>query len=256
MRAWSAWVLLALLSGPASAEDDAKAKAKARIAAGTRLYNIQQYDQAAAEYEQAYLLDPEPEYLYAIAQAQRLGGDCVKALRSYNAYLRTNPADDSKARANIARCEQDLKDHPPAPDSLTIVPGPVVLPPSAPLPPPPPQAPPRMVSRPWTRDWIGHALVGGGVAIAATGAVLYLDGRSAIADHNAAATYDQFSAMHAAVDAARTRQLIGVTALAAGGGVILGGVLHYVFHTRPFAERTVSATLTPGGASIVVGGAF
>ena len=52
---------------------------------------------------------------FVVGQSQRLGGDCVKALRSYDAYLRTNPApaEQVKTKKNIERCEQDLKDRPP-----------------------------------------------------------------------------------------------------------------------------------------------
>src|SRR5687767_4134452 len=106
----SSLVFVLGLSASAHAEPSkaAKAKAKAHVEAGTRYYNVQQYEKAAEEYQKAYLLDPRPGYLYASAQSQRLGGDCATALRSYDAYLRTNPAEAEqvKAKANIERCEQ------------------------------------------------------------------------------------------------------------------------------------------------------
>src|SRR5512135_754586 len=104
-------VLLAVVSGSARADGDAQAQAKAHADEGTRWFNVQEYAKAAAEYEQAYLIDARPAYLYAKAQAERLGGDCEKAIRSYNSYLRTNPTDPSLAQANIDRCEQYIKDH-------------------------------------------------------------------------------------------------------------------------------------------------
>ncbi len=252
MRGWLALLLVAVLSRFASADDDAKAKAKEHADAAGKLYAVQQYDQAAEEWRQAYLLDPDPNYLYATAQAQRLGGDCVKALLSYRAYLRTNPADESKATANIERCEQYLKEHPQL-DPVLAPPPPVALPPPT-TEPARPQT--QMVSSPWTSDWIGHVLVGSGVAVAAAGTVFFVTGRSAIKDANTAATYDEFAAAHDNVDSARTKQTIGVSAMAVGGGLVLGGVLHYVFHTRPHAEPVVSATATPGAASVTLVGSF
>ena len=91
---------------------EAKAQAKALQKEATKLYNVQQYEKAADLYQQAYLLDPNPAYLYASAQSQRLGGNCTKALQSYQAYIRANPPESerAKAQANIDRCEQELRD--------------------------------------------------------------------------------------------------------------------------------------------------
>ncbi len=264
MRPCHVYLLAAVLSGSAHADPpkdaspaSAKAEAKAHAATGTQLFNVQAYDKAAEEYQQAYMLDADPNYLYAAAQAQRLGGDCDKALLSYKAYLRTKP-NDEKALKNIERCEQDLKDHPrPAPaepaPNVQLAPQAVVVAPTT-----IPQAAPAIhetITRPWSGDWIGHALVGGGVAVAATGVVLYLQGRSTISQNNSAVTYDQFAAGHGGVDSARTKETIGVSAMAIGGSLVLGGVLHYIVHGRPI-DRTVSATLQPGGAAIALTGAF
>ena len=234
---------------------DPKAQAKAHEEAGTHFIDVQQYDKAADEYQQAYLLDPQPTYLYASAQAQRLAGDCTKALRSYRAYLRTNPSatDEEKAKKNIDRCEQDLKDHPPIVTPLGIAPA-VVTPPiplDAIVTPPPV----RPTGPPWTSDWTGHALVGGGAIAAATGLVLYLGGRATINDNNAAPTYGDFAAGHGNVASAHTREVIGVSAMAVGGALILGGVLHYVAHGSPPATQ-LSASVAPDHASLVVTRAF
>lgn len=234
---------------------EAKAAAKTHIEAGTKLYNVQKYEEAAEEYQKAYLIDPQPAYLYASAQSQRLGGDCAKALRSYDAYLRTNPAETEKvkARANIERCEQDLKDRPPpvaeiAPPIQVIE---VPAPPAAPVaevvivPPPPPQPPSKLP---------GHVLVGGGVAVAAVGVVFLLRGRSAIQDHNNAATYDDFAATRD-VDSAKLQQTLGVSAIAVGSALIIGGI---AFYTLKSGERSsaVSASVAPGAASVLVTRSF
>ncbi len=261
MRGWFAvLLLLAALSRSALADTPpptaaAKVQAKVHADAATQLFNVQQYDKASDEYQQAYLLDPVPAYLYASGQAQRLGGNCEKALLSYRAYLRTKPADESKVQANIERCEQDLKDHPkqtegmnrptlPAAASMA----PIVAPPPAP---PPPRV---MVERPWTSDVVGHVLVGGGVVIAATGLVLYLGGRGTIADHNSASTYDQFVAGD--VDRAKTKQTIGVSGMAVGGALLIGGLVHYKLHGRPIEQGTLAAIPSVGGATLVLTGAF
>lgn len=257
MRQWPALVVLAGLCGSAVADPsaEARAKAKAHSDAGTKFFNIQQYDKAADEYQQAYLLDPDPAYLYAVAQAQRLGGDCEKALLSYNAYLRTNPADPSKAQKNIDRCEQDLANHTVTRE--TVIQAPIIEAPVIPAPAPPPApAAPEMVSPSWSGDWVGHVLVGGGVLVAAGGAYFFMSGRSAIADANNAATYDQFATARGGLGNAHTKEVIGVSAMAVGGALLVGGVIHYFVHTRPEPVEHLSAIAGPQGATLVYSGAF
>jgi len=257
-----ACLLLGVLSGTARADDptppptapttpEAAAQAKAHADAGTRLYDAQQYEKAAEEYQQAYLLDPVPGYLWASGQALRLGGDCVKALRAYRAFLRTKPADETKVNTNIERCEQYLKDHPPPPEPGTQT----TTTPAAPAQPTviikTVQAPQRpMVSRPWTGDVAGHVLVGSGVAVAATGVVLFLGGRKTIQDNNNATSYDQFAAGRPDLDAAHTKQTIGISAIAVGGSLVLAGVVHYFIHTRPIPEQSVTVSVTPGQTTV------
>lgn len=262
-----ACLVLGVLSSTARADDssvpptapttpDAAAQAKAHADAGTRLFDAQQYDKAAEEYQQAYLLDPVPGYLWASGQALRLGGDCVKALRAYRAFLRTNPPDQTKVNTNIERCEQYLKDHPPPPEPGTTPTGP-----AAPVAPTvivkTVQAPERpMVSRPWTDDVAGHVLVGSGVAVAATGLVLFLGGRKTIQDNNNATSYEQFAGGRPDLDAAHTKQTIGVSAMAVGGSLVLGGVVHYVLHTRPIPDQSISVAVAPGQTTVSFARAF
>ena len=262
-------VIFVAVSPPARADEpvtitppaqDAKAEAKAHADAGVRWFNLQEFAKATEEYQKAYLLDPLPAYLYSIAQTQRLAGDCTKALRSYEAYLRTKPSAEqqTKAEANIARCEQELKDHPPV--KPITAPVPVVVAPLAPLPtliaPPPPEVP---IARPvatWTGDWVGHALVGGGVAVAATGLVLYLGGHATIADYNSTPSYDEVLTGRGDADAARTKQQIGVSAIAVGGGLIVAGVAHYVLHVRGSETPPLTAAVSRGEALLVVTRSF
>ena len=239
---------VAVLASRAHAQPtDPKAAAKLHEQTGTHFFDVQQYDKAAEEYQQAYLLDPQPPYLYASAQAQRLSGDCTKALRSYRAYLRTNPSasDEEKTRKNIDRCEQDLRDHPPAPDLHVVIPTTIV--PAIPVPVAPPPPPPPHAS--WTGDRLGHGLVIGGLAVAATGVVLFVGGRSTISDNNAAPTYGDFASGRADAASAHTKEVIGVSAMALGGALIAGGIMHYVVHAgRPAPQ--LSAAVIPGQASL------
>lgn len=239
-------------SATARADEPATANepsiAKEHSDEGTKLYNVQQYDKAAAEFQAAYLLDAKPEYLYASAQAQRLAGDCTKALLSYRAYLRTDPAAEKrdKTEKNIERCTAELQavqanlstkrltSDADVPDSLSTT---------------RPAGP--------TRSYlVGHILVGVGVAAIGGGAYLYRKGNQAIESHNSAQTYDEFATSNAAIDDARRQQTVGLSALAAGGGLVLGGVAYYILRARTPTETTVTAQVKSDGTMVFIGRSF
>jgi len=229
-----------------------KVEAKRLADEGTKQYNVQQYENAAQLYQQAYLLDPKPGYLYATAQSQRLGGHCEQALLSYDAYLRTNPApaERAKTEANTLRCQQDIKDREAAALATQVAPPPEV--PATPPPPlpapvvePPPSPPP-----PAKSYVIGHMLVGAGVVALGAGAYLFQAGRSAISDHNDAATYQEFLDGRDDMDAAKQKQTLGVIGISAGIALAAGGVAYYVLHARSDEEQPVSATVTTQQATV------
>jgi tetratricopeptide (TPR) repeat protein len=237
-------------------------EAKTHLDAGTQFFNVQQYDKAADEYQQAYILDPKPEYLYAAGQAQRMAGDCTKAIRSYEAFLRTNPpqTEQAKAQKNIDRCGEDVK------SVSTIVDPNAVVPPedkeALPAPPPPPPeepvvAPPPPPPPPEPSYVLGHIMLATGIIAAGGGGYLFIHGKGTIDDNNNAATYNDFATGRSgtAIDDAKKQQLIGLSAAAGGVALITGAILYYVFHGGD-EEMPVSATVTGGGAMTYVTGRF
>src|SRR5690606_38704396 len=59
-------------AGPSDAVD--------HVAEGMAAFSEKAYERAIAAFETAYRLDPLPEVLYALAQAERLPGDCPTAI--------------------------------------------------------------------------------------------------------------------------------------------------------------------------------
>ena len=158
------------------------------VAKGTRFYNIQDWAHALDEYKQAYALDPHPETLWAIAQTQRLSGDCRSAILTYKAFMRTASSTGANAALDwIKTCEADLEAQrrivesattPPAPEPSrttppptqpnTTPPPPTASPVAVPPPPPPrPAGPPGLFSDP-----LGDALLVVGVGGVVAGGVL------------------------------------------------------------------------------------
>jgi tetratricopeptide (TPR) repeat protein len=90
------------VAGPG--EDAARAHTKTATAA----FNVGSYAEAAAEYERAYRLVPDPVLLFNIGQAHRLGGNAEKAIVAYKSYLRTAPA-DAPNREQVEKRIEDLE---------------------------------------------------------------------------------------------------------------------------------------------------
>jgi tetratricopeptide (TPR) repeat protein len=80
-------------AAPAAAQPSSNARnaATAAYQEGQRRYLDEDYAAAAAQFEAAYRLDPDPAYLFNIAQAYRLAKDCPKALAFYKQFLAAVP---------------------------------------------------------------------------------------------------------------------------------------------------------------------
>ncbi|HUS32071.1 MAG TPA: hypothetical protein VMZ53_26410 [Kofleriaceae bacterium] len=262
----------------------AKADAKKHITEGTKLYNTQQYAQAAEHYRAAYMLDSQPEYLYAAAQSQRLAGDCTNALLSYNAYLRTNPkdAERDKAQKNIERCEQDLKDKDAAAQAEAArkaqeeaaakqAADAAAAKAAADAADAKRRADEAAANRAAEeakaaaarheaakKSYVpGHIMLGVGLVAVGGGIFLFRDAHSTIEDFNATASYDEFLAGQSAADDAHTRQTLGVLTISGGVALVAGAAVFYVLHSRSSTEvPAVSASITHDSAGLVFSGAF
>src|SRR5687768_14984638 len=87
--------VIAAATAPAIAQDvSAKDQAKAKYAEGRVHYDVREYAEAIVKWKEAYKLFADPIYLYNIAQAYRLAGDCANATAFYKNYLRVAEAAD------------------------------------------------------------------------------------------------------------------------------------------------------------------
>lgn len=93
--------------------------------AGKRKYQLGDYDRAITLFKQAYEEQPAPAYLYNIAQAYRLEGNCPQALAYYRKFLAAKPdgALGGRVKGYIteleAKCKAAESDaaKPPTPES-------------------------------------------------------------------------------------------------------------------------------------------
>jgi tetratricopeptide (TPR) repeat protein len=93
---------------PARAADDpATAQARQHYLKAQKAYDLGRWDEAIAEYEEAYSLRSDPTFLYNMAQAYRRKGDAQRALDLFKNYLVKAPY--SPQRADIEERIRSLK---------------------------------------------------------------------------------------------------------------------------------------------------
>jgi hypothetical protein len=211
---------------------------------------------AAADFEAAYALDPDPAYLYNIAQAYRLGSACAKAADYYRRFLAVvpNPPNLDKVNHYLDELDACAKAESSAVDTPVVVtPPPVIVPVAKPIPP----RDPAIDSGLRFKRRLGISIGVAGVAALAVGAwfthdVHTLEGySSAICASGTACTWDS-SKQSRAEDLDRrgdraTHLSIGL--YAGGAAAILGGAVLYVLGDREPHEQAVSIVPLQGGAA-------
>jgi tetratricopeptide (TPR) repeat protein len=244
-------VALALFAAPPRARADARAmrpEARAHYDKGLKLYARHQYDDAIAELRAGLAIDPQPEILYALGQAERRRGHCDRAVEYYQSCLALvkDPVAAAAVKVQIERCNVAQGDNKEEAEQL---PGPDPFAPGAPQPPPnaapppatepapappapalqatPPvqapapttvaSAPPRRAR--WQHDALGLSLLGAGAAVAITGGVLF-----GVAESRLDAAGDGYQ-QYADARSAPTLRAVGIGGLALGGVLVVVGVV-------------------------------
>ena len=183
--------------------------ARSYLDAGLRLYKEGRYEAAVRELRLGYALEPLPDILYTLGQSTRKLGRCEEAIGYYRQYLRSaDAASASAARFQIERCEQQLRDAQAA--AAAARPASAVV--EAPAPPPP--------RRPFYKDALGMTLAAVGIGAALAGGGLLLDA-SLTVDHSRG-TLQQFND---ALPGAQTMRTAGIVLTAAGGALLVAGVI-------------------------------
>lgn len=211
---------LALAVQPAT---EPSADAAAHAERGLRAYEAQQWDEAAGAFDAAYALDPDPQYVYARANALRMAGRCVDAIPSYREFLATGPEGKTKeaAQQNLSECEAKAKAERPEVEPL---PRPVV----------PVRAPPGLATQSRgddrarkvsiARDPWAHALTWPGLAIAGVGAGLLGE---AHARRGRAERADDELAYRSELAGAPTLSRAGIGLLTTGAALVVAGIVRW-----------------------------
>ena len=231
--------VLAALTAVAAARPAAADSSADLMKAGIALYKAGKYADAAAKLKQAYAIDHKPETLFALAQAERLSGDCAAAAPHYHQVIE-QVSDFNVAKLvqqNLSLCEKDLPE-PPAPA--------VAAPPA---PPPPPKIITKTVVREVRHtDPLAVTLIGAGALALGAGGGLLVAGNGDLDAAQRARTLDDHDTL-----ASRGSRDQVLAAIAAGAGVALVGVGVFRWAHAGAAPRTEVAVVPAlGGGTLWV----
>ena len=229
---------------------------------GDRHFALREFDQAIEKFRAAYLLDPQPLFLFNIAQAYLEKGTCDEAEQFYLQYLSAN-TDDQTVRANARQrvAEIDAGTAEPCRAPAT---GPATPTGTAPevktLPDPEPMSPPPG-RRGSSKRIAGLVAISAGVFLAGTGGYFSSRARATARDLEDRCTpgCDADDAGIAALDAdgkaaQRNATLLygaGGVAVAAGAALLAWGVLD-----GRTSARHVALVPARSGAIAVAGWSF
>jgi iron complex outermembrane receptor protein len=127
--------LVLVLAGPARGESTATEQAKQHYETGSKQYDLGHWDDAIQEYEKAYELRPDPNFLYNLAQAYRRKGDARRALDLYRNYLVKTPKTPLRAEIEerIKTLQKQIEEANSAKPAAEPTATPIVPPPSPPV---------------------------------------------------------------------------------------------------------------------------
>jgi len=228
--------------GPAGPSPETEARARALYDQGMRHYNLGEYDTATDAFKQGYKLSGNPGFLYNIAQAYRLKGDCAQALTFYRSYLRADPQAENRAAV-----EERIA-------ALATCPEPVPATQVTPRPPPPRRSATAL-------RVTGIVAAGVGLALAGTSIYFGLDARDASDEigrlYRTGGTWDQ-AAKDTEARGKRSQILMLALGISGGAAVVTGGVLFGLGWRAARREQRarVAVLPLPGGGLVAWAGSF
>lgn len=255
---------LLVLAGVAFAQPSNKDEAASAYQAGQALYVKEDFLGAAARFRAAYDLDPDPVYLFNIAQAMRRANRCREAGAYYRRYLdeAKHAPNEEAVQGYLREVDACARTQPPGPDETATPPRP-----PAPVEPPPPaerdadaaRLPPPAETPAAPRSnkrLVGYILSGAGVAGVGLG-FFYMSRVAALEDDANAVCMRPCDAWDAAKadkraaidDKAHLREKLMVGSWIAGGAALAAGV-YLIVTGGPRQESGVAVLPTRNGAMV------
>ena len=252
MSRWAAvvvgFVLLLQLGSLALADqasDDALARKYYEL--GQSLYGRADYEGAIKQFEDSYRLSRRPALLFNIGRTRENLGQHEEAIRVYERYLQTRPQDAAEVAARLANLRQLVERKRLEAQQAQQAQQALVAPTAEPR--------PRLGG-----PWLSWSLVGTGVAVLATGAVLTGLAKAAqneVEQDNRLGV--EYTTIKSTADRGRAFGIVGPVLLGLGGASVVAGVTLLVLQHRAVKERRaawLSPVLAPGVAALSLQGSF
>jgi hypothetical protein len=244
-------VLLLACTATAAAAPKGKA-AKAAFDRGVAAYKAKDWPAAATALSTSYNLEPDPETLFAWAQAERQQEHCEQAIELYDKLLDLDLPTANKQAITVKRdeCREIIvasMPPPPEPAAAPVAPAPPA--PVARVQPTPRAGVDQAESPPWWR-LRGGWFVAGGIATLGTGGFMLMRARQLDRDATFATNYFEVEDLNAR---AKRAGALGLGAVLVGGGLTAIGVVDLVRHKR---RMRVTAVVDGSRAGVVAFGQF
>ncbi|HEY5933735.1 MAG TPA: hypothetical protein VIU61_03855 [Kofleriaceae bacterium] len=233
------WVAIALAAGLRVA---AAETAPELLKQGIDAYKAGKYEEAIKLIGKSYALEPKPESLFALAQAERLAGKCDLAIPHYKKLIETSTelATARAAQNNLALCVKDE----PKPDPRTDPkpdPAPRVEEPR-------PAGEPSVIVREVSRsDRLATSMVVGGALATGAAIGLFLSSKSSL---DAAADAGTLEAHDRLEDRGKRDRTLSLIVGGIGIGMIGVAVVRWTI-AKP-AAREIAIAPTAGGTLLLV----
>lgn len=244
---------------PTRSKSDIRRQVDTHLRRGIEFYAEKEYELAIVEFRAGFALDPRPDFLFALAQAERLSGDCPTAVIYYKRFLATKPSakQSEAARINMKRCNRALESGPEGPprmrtdDALRDAEGVKAVPAAMPN----PTSDDLAVNTPWYRDRVASSLLVAGVVSAGIGTGFWVASSSAKSAADDASNLDDFRAH---MSAASSRRTISLVSLAAAGGLIAAGVVRLALRkpgskSKPRSASAHELVAAPLSSGVMIG---
>jgi tetratricopeptide (TPR) repeat protein len=108
VRAVACALLLVSVGAARAGESEDKERARAAYTEGVKLYKIGEFKRAQEAFKKAYLIRPDPAFLYNLGQCARMLDEPDDSTRYYSNYLREVP--DSPQRRAVERFLRDAEE--------------------------------------------------------------------------------------------------------------------------------------------------
>lgn len=193
---------------------------------GSEAFKAGKYDDAIAAFTKAYEIEPRSDTLFALAQAERLGGQCKLAIPHYKKLLeQLNDLEKAKlVQSNLDLCEKS--------EPIAKPVEPIKVEPT------PPVAPAKTIIRVERRsDPLAIALVAGGALGLGAGTGLYI---AANASRDAADDARTLEDNRRFNDRADVQRALSFTAYGVGVGLVGYAVYRWVRGKEPSAGVAIS----------------